>query len=376
LNKRKSKNLRNKTLALFFTLGGSIETWGKMGYLSREEKIYSELGKHLGKIIFFTYGDKRELYSLLNNEIEVIPNSFGINSKIYSILLPLINFRELRHVDFIKTNQMRGSWAAIISKCIFQKPLIVRCGYEWVKFLQLKKTNKFKIVFAKIIENLTFRSADKIILTSKADKNFVMNKYHINQNKIILIPNYIDTSTFKPLNNVKKEKGRICFVGRLSKQKNLLNVLKAINGIEDIKLTIIGEGEMKKELENYTKKEKLHVEFMGQISNEKIPVKLNKSEFFIFPSIYEGNPKALLEAMACGLPVIASDIEAHRELIKHKINGYLCKTSVKSIAKAIKTLNDDLKLKSNISKNARLTIRSNFSISTLIGKELDVYKDL
>src|SRR3972149_402807 len=65
------------------------------------------------------------------------------------------------------------------------------------------------------------------------------------------------------------------------------------------------------------------VRFMGSISNEELPPVLNRYRFFALPSVREGMPKALIEAMACGLVCIGTDVEGINEIIRDGENGFL-----------------------------------------------------
>ena len=117
---------------------------------------------------------------------------------------------------------------------------------------------------------------------------------------------------------VKKEKGRICFVGRLASQKNLFALLEAVKDLANIRLVLIGSGSQEKELKEKAETENINVEFLGNIPNYQLPAELNRAELFILPSLYEGHPKTILEAMACQLPVIGTNVEGTREVIAHK----------------------------------------------------------
>ncbi|MHA1440153.1 MAG: glycosyltransferase family 4 protein [Promethearchaeota archaeon] len=366
--------LKDKKLALFFTTGVSLKTWDKIGNIEREIKPYNELADYFNKIYFFTYGDNGDLKyrNILNKNIEILPKKWKIPSKLYSLLLPLLYRKELKEIDFLKTNQMNGAIAAVLTKWFYKKKLIVRCGYEWLNLLEKSKSNIWKKVIACIIEKIVYQSADKIILTSERDKKYIELKFNIPSFKIKVNPNYIDTELFKPV-SLKKEEGRICFVGRLEKEKNLFNLIKAISSLS-VKLIIFGSGSLKKDLENYVEKQKVNVEFKGNIPNQKLPEDLNKSILFVLPSFYEGCPKTLLEAMACELPCIGTDVEGIREIIKHKENGYLCDTDAPSIRKAIFDVLSNEELRIKLSKNARKTIVEHFSLESNLKKEREIYE--
>ncbi len=359
-------------LALFFTKGVSLKLYEKIGSLDREIKLYQELAKYFDKIFFLTYEGKDDLkyQSFLPENIKILPNKQKIPSSIYSFLLPFLYQKELKGVDILKTNQMAGSWAAIIAKFLFRKKLIVRQGYQLSIFAQKKG---IKLLIIRFLEKLAYRNADVIIVTSKRDKKYIEEKYNILSEKIKYIPNYINTELFKPL-NIPKE-NRICFVGRLEEQKNLFNLIKAISDL-DIKLVIFGNGSQKKDLENFSKRLKADVEFKENIPNKDLPKEFNKSKLFILPSLYEGCPKVLLEAMACGLPVVGANVYGINEIIKDKENGCLCGTDAFPIRKAVIEVLNNKGLQKKLSKNARKTILEDFNLEKIMEKEIEIYKTI
>ena len=367
--------LRNSKLALFFTKGISLRNWEEIGVLDRELKPYKKFAKYFDEIYLFTYGDKEDLKykKILPDNIKIFPKKLNLPPLLYSFLLPFLYRLELRNVDIIKTNQMPGSWAAVVAKFLYRKKLVVRCGYEWLRNMELKREHKLKRLLAFILEFLAYKTADKIIITSHENRNFIIERFKISPKKIEVVPNYIDTNLFKPI-KVKKER-RLIFIGRLEREKNLANLIKAVSKL-DIKLVIFGNGSLKEELEKLAKKLKSNVEFKGNIPNEKLPLELNKSEIFILPSLYENCPKTLLEAMSCGLPCIGTNVPGIREIIKHKENGYLCGTDDKSIRKAIKEVLENKQLREKISKNARKTILENFSLERILENEIKVFEAL
>ena len=223
------------------------------------------------------------------------------------------------------------------------------------------------------IERIAYQLASGIITTSQTNLKYVEKNYRPHRPHI-LIPNYVETDVFKPM-NVTKEKSSICFIGRLTRQKNLFALLHALKGLP-YALTIIGSGEQEEQLKQLANKNKVNVNFLGNIPNHKLPEILNQHELFILPSLWEGMPKTLLEAMACGLPVIGTTIDGTREVIEHGKNGTLCDTDSNSIREAIISVLEDEKLKNAVGANARKTIEEKFSLEKLVDKELELYSQL
>ena len=367
-------NLKAKTLVLFLTAGMSLDAWHKGGMLTREIAIYNELARNLDKIYFLSYGDENELQyrKLLADNIEILFDKHGIGTLLYSFLAPFIHRRALKGADFFKTNQMVGSWTAVIAKMLFKKRLILRQGFPWLLTLQEKKESKVKIIIASLIEPIAYKVADKIVVTSRHTREYVIEKYRLNPERVVVIPNYVDTDAFKPSKTTGKEKNRIIFVGRLDREKNLVNLIDAVKTL-DVELVLIGEGPYEEILKTKVESERIgNVSFLGVIPNERLPLELNRSEIFVLVSIYEGNPKTLLEAMACGLPVIGTDVRGIKEVINHKKNGYLCDTSAESMKEAIMNVLESDELRGRMGRYARETIVEHYSVKSLATKELSL----
>lgn len=111
---------------------------------------------------------------------------------------------------------------------------------------------------------------------------------------------------------------KILNVGRLSAQKNHDAMLETIARLPNTHLVLVGEGEMRSCIEqkvmNFGLAER--VTFMGEVSPEEVHGIMKMCDVFLFPSLWEAMPMALLEAMAVGMPIVASDIPAHRELLE------------------------------------------------------------
>lgn len=211
--------LNDKTLALFFTTGVSLKLWHEIGMIDREVAIYNELSKHFKHIYFLTYGGEEDLgfKDYLAENITVVPQKYISGnlwySFLYSLLMPFIHFKVLKKVAILKTNQMSGSWAAVLAKLFYRKKLLVRTGYMLSIHFKKRNPQSRKLWLIKAIERLAYRSADGIITTSRTNFDYVTQNYHP-RGAHALIPNYVETDRFKPM-SVTRQKGAICFVGRL-----------------------------------------------------------------------------------------------------------------------------------------------------------------
>ena len=173
------------------------------------------------------------------------------------------------------------------------------------------------------------------------------------------------------MGDVAKEKGRLLFVGRLIQQKNLFSLLDAVKDICGVHLVIIGRGRLRDDLIIKAKKENINVTFIDRVNNCDLPKEYNKSELFVLPSFFEGNPKVLLEAMACGLPVLGADTRGISNIVKDRVSGFLCKTDSDSIKGTISTAlsSSDSHLK-ELGRNAREYVKMGYDLNKLTQEEL------
>jgi len=371
-----SKVLKQTNLILFFTLGISLRTWERLGLLSRELAIYKSLLPHLREVSFLTYGDDEDLSVGGVDGFKVLCNRWGVGATAFSVLAPWYHRKELKRAKVFKTNQINGSWTAVIAKYLFRKKLIVRCGYLWSVHNRIQTTDARSDWLVRLLEGMACKAADRIVVTSSQDKRYILDRYGISDEKITVIPNYVDTERFKPLSTVQREPGLLCFVGRLEEQKNGLALLEAVKSLPGVRLQIIGSGGQRGLWEEKARESRAQVEFLGNLPHDDLPAVLNRATAFVLPSLYEGHPKALVEAMACGLPVIGTDVRGIRDFIRHRETGYLCRTSPSDIREAIEIVLSDAHLRRTLGERAREFVVENFSLDRVLELETELLGSL
>ena len=195
-------------------------------------------------------------------------------------------------------------------------------------------------IFGKLLENLMVNLTDNIISVSSTTKN-ELHKIKPAE-KSVIIPNGID---FKEITGTSPsiKKSDVIFAGRLIKEKNTDLLLKALvqvkKSLPDIKCFIIGDGPEKNNLEILRDDLNLNgnVKFLGFLEDQSLISHLKSSMVFALPSTREGFGMVVLEANACGLPVVVIDhpMNASIDLIKDNINGFIAEFSENSLADKI-----------------------------------------
>ena len=353
-----------------------MRSWANVGVLEREIALYRRISPCLGSISFVTYGDSRDSkYSHLLDNLEIVSNKWRLPDNIYSKYVTMLRSKRWRTPLIFKSNQMKGSEVAAAAARTHGGLFVVRCGYHFAGFMERRHgENSPQATRARELEKAVFREAEAVVVTTLSMSNEIQRRYSISKDKIEIIPNYVLTDIFRPDHSRKRLK-RVGFVGRLDKQKNPLALLEAIKGL-DLELIMVGNGPLMEELRDYTREEQLQVRFMGNVPHLCLPAVLNTFDLFVLPSHYEGHPKTLLEAMACGLPVIGANAPGINEIIIHGENGLLCGTSTEEIRSRIEELIVDTCLRAHLSANARENIVNKYSLDRIAQKELNLFERL
>lgn len=321
------------TLVLFFTRGVSVRTWLQRGIFDREKRIYEEhlCRGHVRNVLWLTYGvDDADVTRQLHAEGRLHPGIQAVGMPhvydsrlgkyLYSLVMPLLNRKALQRGAIFKTNQMDGAWAALVARALFGKPIIVRTGFT-LSLLEAHEHGESALRFrlARALEYLAYRCCDMALVTSRVGLAYIFEKYH--PRDIRLLPNYVDTNLFYP-GAEPRVGNRLVFVGRLHPQKNLRALIPVLRDA-GYGLDVYGSGHEEAALRELAAACGADVLFHGSIANDKLPDVLRKAEVFILPSPFEGMPKALLEAMACGCVCVGADVPGVNEVIRDGKNGLL-----------------------------------------------------
>jgi glycosyltransferase involved in cell wall biosynthesis len=179
----------------------------------------------------------------------------------------------------------------------------------------------------------------------------------------------VDTSVFRTESTDKDID--VLYIGRIEPQKNLDLLFSAHEELQAT-MTIIGEGTEVSTLQRKYQHLDARTTWIGRVPNKQLPHFLNRSKIYVLPSRYEGHPKTLLEAMACGLPVVGTDVPGIREVIAHNENGLLIGSDPRTLADTISRLLKDEELRARLGANAREYAINNYSLESSFRKELQL----
>ena len=360
-------------LVLFFTRGVSLQTWDEAGILTREVALYHKLQEKNVVISFVTYaGNDENRYANQARGIRILSNYRNLPPFWYRKKLELFPPRG----TVFKSNQVDGAQIALVAARRARAGFVARCGYL-LSQVQENTHGKDSLATqsARNLEKEVFTAADRISVTTQAMSEVIQDEYQIPFSKISIVPNYVEVDRFQPFSRETNKKPRVGFVGRLAWEKNLRPLIEAVSNL-DAELVLVGEGPQKEELIAHAAEKKADVIFFGRVSNADLPKILNSWDVFVLPSLYEGHPKALLEAMACGLPVVGTRVTGIRELIVDGENGLLCEPDAPSIRQTIERVLGDSALRTRLGKNARRYVEQHFALERAVDLEMAVLNAL
>jgi glycosyltransferase involved in cell wall biosynthesis len=205
---------------------------------------------------------------------------------------------------------IRGLGLPVISTV--HHPLQVDRKEDMRQMPELTRQVKRALYYPIYMQKYVARRLDKIITVSDVSKGLISAWYKIPAEKIETIPNGVDLKFFRSLPEVEKVSGRIIFVGSSEdRKKGVLYLLRSLKRLSAPAHLVIVDGRLRPErvyAKNLVAKMGLssRVDFLEKISREQLIIEYNKAQVVVMPSLFEGFGLPALEAMACGVPLVAS----------------------------------------------------------------------
>lgn len=240
-----------------------------------------------------------------------------------------------------------------------------------------------------LAEKLAARWCAKIICVSEFDKNLALRHKIAPVDKIAVIHNGVEIQPVEigadDKDDMEAEAGKIkiIFVGRLAEQKDPLLLLKAFHNLplalkNKSQIFIIGEGPKRKELEELIKDNQLaeKVSLLGSMPREKVFEFLSKSDIFVLTSHWEGFPYTIIEAMSCGLAIIASDVGGAKEALDAHCGILVKRGDEPGLKNALEKLLTNPSLIKEMGAAAKQRAEQEFSLEKMLRETEQVYEQI
>ena len=222
-----------------------------------------------------------------------------------------------------------------------------------------------KLSLSAVLERISYFFADRLIVYGPSTiEQADLDKYR--KKTVVAHRHFLDFDQYRFSNNIEKRDNVVGYVGRINEVKGIRNFVQAVPKVlsarNDVTFLIAGEGHLEDEIRAYLDRYNLQgkVTFAGWISHRDLPDYLASLKLLVIPSYNEGLPNVMLEAMACGTPVLATSVASVPDVIRDKVNGFLIKDNSPScLAKNIVNTLQYPHLK-RITINARNLVESEF----------------
>jgi len=273
---------------------------------------------------------------------------------------------------------------AIIAKLVRKRVIVIASGSN-AQILGKQYPSVAGQVFAKIIaftEHINYMIADRLVVYSQQMASSLgIEKY----NKKTITDgyrSYLDTAHFRVTQPLETRQPVIGYVGRLIGEKGVIELARAIPLIlqerNDLRFLIIGDGPLLEQMKEILAQGKClaEVEFTGWVPAAEVPDYLNRMRLLVLPSYTEGLPKSVLEAMACGTPVLVTPVGALPDIVKDKDTGFIMEDNTPNcIAQSIvETLAHPYLEK--IARNARALVENRFTFQAALERYRNILNSL
>lgn len=305
-------------------------------------------------------------------------NVFEMFAFMLAALLGLRAIFARQHPDALITFfSLPSGLIGLVAKIFTKKPYVVSLRGGDVPVLVPELARLHKIISPmrrRILEN-----AEAVVANSESLRRLSEASDHC---RVRVVPNGVNTDFFQPnpmgsTSSLAQEILRILFVGRFQRQKNLEFLLYQLAALRrgSFALRMVGDGPQKRGLQELAAQLEIadSTTWDGWMPRADLPGIYQSADCFVNPSLYEGMPNVVLEAMACGLPVIASRIDVHETLVSHGETGFLFELNNPAMLASALAQMEDVDLRLRMGQQARARAQKLFSWKSVASSYADLF---
>jgi glycosyltransferase involved in cell wall biosynthesis len=223
-------------------------------------------------------------------------------------------------IDLMWTTSPPHGVVCRILKWLLKKPYVILVGQPFTEYIKQERPFYYRIFLPayELMMQVAFRNADAVITHSRYLQNYV-RKYGARH--VVATYYYgVDTETFKPVKTARREKYTIMYAGRFSVQKGAGHLIDALGILKekglDFEAWMYGQGPLKDYLRSFAEEKKLQFQLNDYVDHKTLASRINQADVFVVPSLSEGLGFMAAEALACGVPVIASNVGGLPDIVE------------------------------------------------------------
>ena len=376
-------------LGLLPALGGGIRELAQSGQVARLiDGYFRRYVEAFDEITYFSYLDESiDEYTqdaTIRARVRVISPASSVSRGDWARRMVKEAGEALRRCDVLRAFQITGitplRWSAFWGRRL-DVPFVTTYGFSYATL----SGSGWRRLLKGRVERWALRHAAAVIATTEALRDQV--RAVAPRARVELIPNGVDTARFVPRRGRRPEGPfRMLYVGRLSAEKNVKAAIEATAGLGAsgrgagaVTLTVVGAGPLGDVLHDQAQSLGVvgRVDFLGVIDQRALPQTYAEADAFVLPSFTEGHPKALIEAMACGLPCIVSNRGGNLSLVQDGVTGlHFDPDRPGELAERLRRVRDDRALAARLGNAARAEAVARYDLGALVDREIALLRDV
>jgi glycosyltransferase involved in cell wall biosynthesis len=345
------------------------------------ETLLVQLCAHLPQagvqpVVAYVFGDDTLEGELKRQAIHAMRLSGG-NTPSITALARAIYLVRARKIQIVHTHLV---YAGIVGKLA-----AAFCGVPVVSTRHFTSDPKQNTIPYRMDNWLTRHYASRLIAVSENVRNAVAGERWLDPRKVVVHRNAIDVAAFEAKRPEQDPSAPFVVgtVGRLETPKAHEIFVEAVALLRgrglDVRGVIAGDGRRRRELEGICAAHGVseHIRFLGNVAHHDMPALFASFDAFVLSSHWEGLPLVLIEAAASGLPIVATDVGAVKEIVEDGRTGFVVALrDASAIANAVHRLIAEPDMRDSLGKRGRVLAQAEFDISILARKTADLYREI
>ena len=362
-------------VGLLPALGGGIRALAQSGQQSRLiDGYFRPYLRAFDGLSYFSYLPETLAEftddATLRERVRVLAPSGPISRGRRALQIPFVHAAALRECAALRVFQITGVIPALIARRRFGIPYVTTYGFWYSALSQPGPKRALK----GLVERLGLKHAAAVIATTPE----LAARASRLARRVELIPNGVDTALFRPAaSRPTNQPKRVLYVGRLSAEKNLGVVVTATGCVGDAVAVMVGAGPLRDHLAAQARQAGVVVELPGVVDQHRLPEVYASADVFVLASFTEGHPKVLLEAMACGVPCVASDCAGNRSLVTDGVTGLLFDPlRPADLVACLERVFVEPGLADRLARAAREQVVAHYDLGRLVAREITLLRDV
>jgi glycosyltransferase involved in cell wall biosynthesis len=261
---------------------------------------------------------------------------------------------------------------ALLARRRWGTPFVTTYGFHYQRLAR----SRWSGLLRGLVARLGVRAAAAVIVPTPELRDVVVSQG--GSGKVELVPNGVDTRRFQPAPDSAGTPSTLLYVGRLSAEKDLATLLEAAGKLLarfDVAVVMVGEGPERRPLEARARALGVPLTITPFVDHRDLPRLYTSARVFVLPSLTEGHPKVLLEAMSCGVPCVASNVGGSRSILAEADTGLLFEPGdAGGLAARLEHILAQPDVARRLGERARAVAVERYDLARLVASEIELLR--